>query len=320
MKYVFVLLFALVLMGCTNNIQYDWSDHEKKDLLFVSHLKEPLLSVIDPEMAEIVEVFELPFTASDMVYIEKKNVIVLSSQQETDLYTLDLESGGLSSAVEVGEGVASLLYDEREEMIYAAHSHKDRVSQVSIDPFEKVAQADTDDHPLSMDVDSNQNHLYVANVYGNTIQVLHTDGLEVIDTLKVIDRPNGVLLVEDGLLVGGHGPFGDLNRDTYYRTFEGEDVLLETGLMPIDIIRGGERGYVISHGSHEVTAVDLSSMEVVDQVEVPHNPYYGIMSPSELIVSSLDGDAVTFIDPRDLTIKTKITVQAGPHAMVYVRH
>ncbi|CAM3810888.1 YncE family protein [Alkalicoccus chagannorensis] len=320
MKYVLFISFVFMLVsGCEDNVSYDWSRETGENLLFVSHLKEDTLTVIDADRMSKAHVLDLPFTVSDMAHLENQNLIILASQEEAELYQLDLDSGELSPVVEVGEGVAELYVDEGGEMLYSAHSQLNKVSQVSLSSWEVVDKVETDDHPLSMDFDDENGNLYVANVYGHSIQVFDVDGLDLLERIEMVDRPNGILLMEDGILAGGHGSYGDLNRLAFYQSFDGtEQVEIETGLMPIDIVRQGERGFVISHGSHEVTALDLSTMEVTGSVEVAHNPYYGILSQSHLIVSSLDGDAVTFIDPENMTIEEQIHVPAGAHAMVVV--
>ncbi|MBT2569802.1 YncE family protein [Planococcus sp. ISL-110] len=302
------LALALLLGACSGEVSYDWPEGDNQ--LFVSHIKEPVLTVIGEGQAQVE--LELPFIASDMVMAEGK--LVLASKEEDELYALDLETQKLKSLGEVGEGITKLLYDGGK--LYAAYADSNQIAQVSLAPFAIENIAETDGHPHSMAFDGTM--LYVTNVYGHTVQAIDTATMAVEESFDIVDRPNGVALYEGGLVVGGHGPYGKLNDSVYRYSFaEGKTVQkAETGLMPIEIIAAGESLFVLNHGSHDVVKLDAVTLELEGKVAVGDNPYYGVASGGKLYVSSMDADVVSEIDIESFTVTKKIPTAAGPHAMV----
>lgn len=302
------LALALLLGACSGEVSYDWPEGE--DQLFVSHIKEPVLTVIGD--GQVQRELELPFIASDMVMADGK--LVLASKEEGELYALDLDTQKLESLGEVGEGITKIVYGGGK--LYAAYADSDRIAQIALEPFAIENTAETDGHPHSMVVDGTV--LYVTNVYGHTVQAIDTATMNVEDSFDIIDRPNGVALAEGDLVVGGHGDYGKLNDSVYRYSFEeGKTVLkAETGLMPIEIITDRDSLFVLNHGSHDVVKLDATTLEQQGKVSVGDNPYYGVASSEKLYISSMDADVISEIDIESFTVTQEIPTAAGPHAMV----
>lgn len=299
---------ALLLGACSGEVSYEWP--EGGNQLFVSHIKEPVLTVISSG-AEQTEL-ELPFVASDMAMADGK--LVLASKEEDKLYALDLETQQLAPLGETGEGITKLLYGGGK--LYAAYADANKIAQVTLAPFAIEQTVETGEHPHSMAMDGTK--LYVTNVYGHSVQAVDTATMEVDETVEIIDRPNGIALADGGLLVGGHGPYGKLNDSVYRYSFkEGATIQkTATGLMPIEIIRHEGSFFVLNHGSHDVVKLDAATLELQGRVSVGDNPYYGVASGNKLYVSGMDADVISEIDIDSFTVAQEIPTAAGPHAMV----
>ncbi|MBT2583895.1 hypothetical protein [Planococcus sp. ISL-109] len=308
-RWIVGLLLVFIVSGCADKELYVFPD-DGGELLFVAHLKEPLLTVIDAETEDIVGEIELPFVASDLAIVDGR--LLLSSVEEEQLYAFDFDTQALEGIGEVGLGVSKLL--EANETLYAAHATQDRVSKISVEPFEVEAYAATDAHPQSLTI--GDGIVFVANVYGHSVQELDAKTLEVTATYSIIDRPNGIAYTDGHLLVGGHGPSGALNRELVDYSLETQEITerIDIGLMPIEILADGDSFFVLNHGSHEVVALggDLAER---GRLPVADNPYYGAIRENRLYVSSLDGDMVTVIDTESFEKLSEIPVSSGPHAI-----
>lgn len=302
------LALVLLLGACSGEVNYDWPEGDNQ--LFVSHIKEPVLTVISEGQVQVE--LELPFIASDMVMAEGQ--LVLASKEEDELYGLDLDTQKLESLGKAGEGITKLLYAGGK--LYAAYADSDQIAQVSLEPFAIENIAETGGHPHSMAFDGTM--LYVTNVYGHTVQAIDTATMAVEKSFDIVGRPNGVALDEGGLIVGGHGPYGKLNDSVYRYSFaEGKTVQkAETGLMPIEIIAEKDSLFILNHGSHDVVKLDAATLEPEGKVTVGDNPYYGVVSGGKLYVSSMDADVISEVDIESFTVTKEIPTAAGPHAMV----
>lgn len=308
--WIYGLLLVFLLTGCSEKELYVFPD-DGGELVFVAHLKEPLLTVIDADSEDIIGELELPFVASDLVLVDGR--LILSSVEEEQLYAFDFGTQALDAIGEVGTGVSKLMAVDGS--LYAAHATQDRVSKVSVEPFAVEATAETDEHPQSLAYGGGE--VFIANVYGHSVQALDPETLEITASHRIIDRPNGLAYMDGNLLVGGHGPSGELNRELVnYSLVDGEVTeRIEVGLMPIEVLAGEGSFYVLNHGSHEVVELGEDLAEQ-GRLSVADNPYYGTLHAGRLYVSSLDGDTVTVIDTERFEKLSEIPVSSGPHAMV----
>ncbi|WP_342455352.1 hypothetical protein [Planococcus sp. A6] len=308
--WIFGLLLVLLLAGCSEKELYVFPD-DGGELILVAHLKQPLLTVIDADSEDIVGELELPFVASDLAMVDGR--LILSSVEEEQLYAFDFETQALDAIGEVGMGVSKLL--EVDGALYAAHATQDRVSKVSVEPFAIEATAETDEHPQSLAY--GDGNIFAANVYGHSVQAMDPETLEITASHRIIDRPNGLAYTDGKLLVGGHGPSGELNRELVNYSLADREVTerIDVGLMPIEVLADDDSFYVLNHGSHEVVALGADLTERA-RMSVADNPYYGTLQAGRLYVSSLDGDKVTVIDTERFEKLSEIPVSSGPHAMV----
>ncbi len=312
-----MILYLLLIVGCQSEgetLDIPASDH---NLLLVSHLKEPLLTVIDLEESTVIKELDIPFIVSDMTKVNESEII-LSSQQSEYLFSLNITNHKLKPLYEVGKGINELLYIEETEMIYATNAMEDELLKINLDSDSSVKRVSTDEHPASMTYDYNKNELYVANVYDHSIQSFTGDTLELIESFTILERPNGLLYFDEHLIAGGHGSTGELNRNSFIFSLKDQETIqqIETGLMPIDFIKNKDKLYSISHGSHEVFEIDPDTLEVTKMLDIGYNPYYSFVYDDYLLISALDGHTITFIDMNLFEITQEIDVAPGPHAIV----
>ena len=296
-----------MLGACSEKVSYDWPEGDRQ--LFVSHIKEPIVSVIDENQVQAE--LELPFVVSDMLIAGDQ--LLLSSQTEDNLYALNLKTQNLAPLGKVKEGITKLAYDG--EHLYAALADSNEIVQMKLDPFTIEKTVKTDAHPHSMTFAGTM--LYVTNVYGHTVQAIDTTDMTVKERFRILDRPNGIAWINGGLVVGGHGAYGKLNESVYHFSLDEKktDQTVETGLMPIEVIQSGSNLLVLNHGSGDVVKLDAATLETTGKVTVGANPYYGIVSNGNLYVSSMDADIVSEIDIKSFTVTNEFPTTSGPHAL-----
>ncbi|UCZ52587.1 hypothetical protein LGQ02_17505 [Bacillus shivajii] len=319
-KVINSILLTLLLVSCQEGEIVLW-DETDDDLLLVAHIKEPLLTMINVTNGNIHEEIPLPFTPSYMVHDEKRETVFITSEEEEALYSLDLNHKTLQKVVNIGEGFSSMILDEKKEALFLANSYRNQVVKVDISNNVVEEEITTGDHPFSMDIDYDKNELYIVNVYSNNVQVINMESMEMVKQFNVIERPNGIFLLEDGFLLGGHGPIGELNRQTFYYDDNGNEIThLETGVMPVEFLSGTKNDelYVLSHGSHTIHQIDRQTFKVNHTIDVDFNPYFGHVHHEHLFVSALDGHSVSFIDLHELHVEKTISVAPGPHALVFL--
>ncbi|WP_096190105.1 YncE family protein [Evansella halocellulosilytica] len=313
------LLFIL-LIGCQTVETIEWAGGEN-DLLLVSHLKEPVLSVIDIDNQEKIDELILPFQASYMLHVKKHDHLLFTSEEESELFALDMNDHSLKDVSHIGQGFSSMVLDKNEEFVYIANSYKNEVVKVNSTTFNIEGKVLTGEHPYSMDIDHTEDQLFIVCVYSHTVQIVDTETMDTIDVLEVPERPNGIFLTENGFLLGGHGPVGDLNDRTFFYDRSGTLINKnKTGMMPIEFIEHPLTSDVItlSHGSHTVHSINSQTLNVESSVGVEFNPYYGISSEEKIYISTLDGHNVSIIDPETFNVEETIDVAPGPHVLVHL--
>ncbi|QKS69942.1 hypothetical protein FLK61_24490 [Paenalkalicoccus suaedae] len=311
MKWLLLGMLLLLTTGCQSEHSLHIDNDIQGNTLLVAHTKEPALSIINPDIHELIEEVSLPFSVHSMVQGEGR--IFATSQQEEMLYELSLTDGSLRPIIDIGDGVAEMLYDDG--TLYATRPFHQEIVKMDVENESIETLAASGEHPHSMALDDGE--LYVANVYGNTVDVIDKERFEIARTIDVIGRPTGMIAYDEGILVGGHGPFGELNTEMH--TYEtSEETQIEVGLMPVAFLETTEGIVGVSHGSHEVFLYDTESKQVTDRLEVAHNPYYLVQANDEVAVSSLDGDEISFIDPQTWELIQAVEVAAGPHVMLYL--
>ncbi|WP_218017019.1 YncE family protein [Halalkalibacter krulwichiae] len=285
--------------------------------LMVSHLKSSALTFIDLDKNEIMFSKDIRYQLTDLVSI-KNGKVVATSRSEKHIFLIDLNIGTIEPIVKVNSGLTGIHYDYLSNLLFVADSTDNQIHIIDLHQNAIVNSVATGKFPTSFE--SLDQDIYVLNGESNDITVIGGDTYEEIQTFSVIERPAGMIIDNDILWVGGHGPYGKLNREIIgYDPHTGQQLKkIEVGLMPVAFwtVPSSRYLYVLCHGDHALYKVDKKTNEVTDVVAVGENPNFIWGNQGQIFVSSLDGNKVSIIDKERFQLITEVDVPAGPYSII----
>ncbi|MCP3033344.1 YncE family protein [Halobacillus sp. A1] len=316
--YLILLMILFLLTSCQEETVQIPENTE--NTMVVSHLKDNKLSFINEETHEVIHSLELDFTVADMVRINDSH-ISFTTKEEDDLYLLNLQTGKMKEWASVGSGVNDLLYNPEVEQLYLSDSKNNQIQVFDTDKEKIIEKVSVGKFPLSITADQKNEHLYVVNQQSSTVSVIDLNNFRVDEEFLVPHHPEGILVNDSKLYLGGHGPVhGELNRHIYVLDAQSGEQLeqIEVGLMPVKLFSPEVSPdlYVVSHGSHEVYKVSLENDSTVEKLKVGANPYEVTGDKEKLYVSNIDGDSISVIDPESFQVTSEIPVKGGPVSIV----
>lgn len=313
--FTIVLAFFVVLVGGCHVERLDVPEDDASYLL-VAHVKEDKLSFIDIHTNELLLVENSPIAITQLASIVDGKVL-LTSENETAVMELNLQEGTLSPFVELNQGLTNLLYNEQDGL-YVADTLNHYVHRISYYDQDVIGQIAIGSHPV--DLEFGDDELFVLSGDEHEVTVVDLELQHLLRTFSVVERPAGMYYDGERLWVGGHGPYGDLNRMIYAYDPKSGELLqkVEVGLMPIAFYADDTSPYfyVLCHGEHAIYQMDQKTNEVVDVLTVGQNPNQVMGNREHLYVSNLDGDSISVIERNTFEVIAEISVAAGPYAMV----
>ncbi|MGD6805074.1 YncE family protein [Rossellomorea aquimaris] len=315
-KMIFLMLISMLLLvsGCQGESLAVPENAE--EAVMVSHLKDAGLTFIDKEKQQVIDSIELSSPIVDMVRVD--DVHIAFTSKDGSLSLLNTENGDLEQWEGSGEGVNELLYSERTHQLFLADSGENRVRVFDLKKKEMTSEIAVGKFPLSMALDETEKLLYVVNQKSSSISAIEVDTLQVKKEMLVPYLPEGILVKDSKLYIGGHGPVhGELNRYVYVIDPEsGEEVQrIEVGLMPVKFFSppSGREVYVVCHGSHELYKIGGESTE---KISAGANPYDVTGNEETLYVSSIDSNSLFIVDLQTFKVKTEMEISGGPVAII----
>lgn len=133
------------------------------------------------------------------------------------------------------------------------------------------------------------NIIYAATA-NNEVQIVNTLNFNLVDTIKLSFKPNGILKFKkdekDYLAVLNEGSFGqsDSKIEFFAKNNEKWDSVktLVLGASANHFVKDSANIYIAMNASHEIKVIDISSMEILTSVHIGTNFYDG---PRELFVN-----------------------------------
>jgi len=141
--------------------------------------------------------------------------------------------------------------------------------------------------------------VYVTNSAGDDLTVIDPQSMKVIGSIKVGDRPHGVIPSPDGkkLYVSIEGTNELIAVDTASDRIIAR---VSVGRSPnqIAITRDGRFIFVPLRDDNAVDVVDTAAMKVVDRIKVPAMPHnaYASFDGRHIYIGSMMGSRITVID------------------------
>src|SRR5512145_1494344 len=149
--------------------------------------------------------------------------------------------------------------------------------------------------------------VYVSNEKGNSITVIDSDTLEVKETIRVGQRPRGIMLTKDGrslLICASDDDTNEIVGD------------LPSGPDPelLNIHPSGNPVYIANEDDNLVTVIDLDTREVLAQIPVGVEPEgVGISPDGKTVISTSEtSNMAHFIDTKSFEIVDNVLVGTRP--------
>ena len=157
--------------------------------------------------------------------------------------------------------------------------------------------------------------VYVSNEKGNSLTLIDSETLEVLETVPVGQRPRGIILTKDGskLLICASDDDTVQVLDVASRKIVGE---LPSGPDPelLDIHPSGSPVYIANEDDNLLTVIDLADEKVLAEVEVGVEPEGVGTSPDgkTVVVTSETTNMAHFIDAETYEIVDNVLVGTRP--------
>lgn len=315
MKKSFLLLILFIyLAGCSNpTLSLPEMDQHK---LLITHVKEPLLTVIDLKKQEVIQEDTLPFTVQSFAKMDQK--LVMANKGAQEVLTLDLATGKIRPLTSAISSITDLWYDQEEKMLYMTDAGSDEL--LIFDPARGKITKRIKVGKYPQAISLHKPFLYILNGEETSVSVIELATHKVIHTFPVVEHPTDLIATDKHIWVGGHGPYGDLNQHVYVYAAPGGQLVekIKAGSMPIALYRDklGNQMLSVSHGSNELHVIDCDALQVKRSIATGENPYYVTGDKDHIYVTTLDGEQLMVFDRKTLAVKQVYALRAGPYGIL----
>lgn len=175
-------------------------------------------------------------------------------------------------------------------------------------PLAGDERSETEPHrsPIALAISADGSRLLTANQTADSVSLIDTESLEVLDEIETGRKPAGVAISADGTRGVVTHWFG---YDLAILRIEGDELAIadrvEVGPEPRGVAMrpDGSAAFVTVGVTNEVVEVDLDKAEVVRRATVGREPQSLALSPDgqTLVVGNARGSSVTLLKAEDLS-------------------
>jgi YVTN family beta-propeller protein len=350
---------AVAAAGCLGlGSDGDAPEPERAPAVFAFNTGDSTVSVIDPTADELLRTVHLGATSS---FPANQYVPELTTDPDDHLWlNVDdgvraVAVGDLSTAATVSTG-SGFNWQERtpggDHVVVSAREPAHEQVRIDAAPDsgtfgEVTARIDRSDEggvggadgprPCDVSVHPDGGYAYVPDLGGDAVTVLSVDPFEVVRQVSVdpatdadaarpwmgtVSPDGGRLLVEhdEGAGTESVWDLSDPAAPELTARVTTDDGLGERPLTS-EVGPDGERGYVFTPGTNDVTVLDLGDGSVAERIDLGGSAFAGTWDPDRrrLYAPVQDADSVAVIDPDDDAVATRIDVGAAPYGATAAR-
>lgn len=307
-KIICVIVFVSLLVGCTNERFHSINTHQS----FVASMNilEPSLTFYNRKGELIADwTFEKAYTGA--ILIQQDRILLYGHQlTEADIY--ELSTGKRLETLETGIGTTNAYYAEKEQMIFLTNSRTNKLMRYNLygEPDGELALRN---YPMSMI--AHEGLLYVVNYKDTSLSVVAMEDLVLQAEWPIEKSSHGLAIVDNKLLVGGHGEGMRPNETVKVHDLASGEVLstLSMPLMPIGFAQHENELAVVSHGSNMLYVTERKG-KLKWQLEIGANPFAVAYFNEHIIVAGYDDHTLYFI--KEGQIDQTISVDKGPFQLL----
>jgi YVTN family beta-propeller protein len=269
--------------------------------VYVAAAGSDRIAILDSGSAQVRTSLEVPGTPMGVAVLDGGSSLVVSRFGSDRLARVGASAGALLEELHVGGAPSLLIGPFRGQRLLVSSEATDRLLVVDTESFQLEATVPVGRRPFPPSATSDGRVALVPGYDDGTVTRVDVAAGQAVWQLEVGDRPSG------GAVLPG---------DTLYAVaIRGEDrvalVDIDRGRVVGDVREGiGDEpfsvvvspalrvAFVNNTASHDISVIDLSTLEVVERVPVPEIPIVMAVHPDggSLWVSSEGQDGVTVLD------------------------
>ncbi len=201
---------------------------------------------------------------------ESRGRIFVTDWYNAQIFVVDRQSFTLAQTLPTASAPSGVAISYDKAFLATADRDSDSVSIFDAQSLEKLGAVKVGERPFGLTF-SEDNLIYVTNVGSNSVSVVDPVAMKVIAEIPTGERPYGVAFAK------GKGFVTDQYSDTI-SVFDASDhgalKRTESGEYPEGIDRNGAQSeiYVANWFSNTLGVIDVSSLEMVDEILVGDGP------------------------------------------------
>jgi YVTN family beta-propeller protein len=252
------------------------------------------LSVIDLVERKLVRTIDLGdnHRPHGIVFIDDAHVLV-TTEDSRRLLEVHVESGKLVSAMETGGAVGHMVAVSDDGLrAFVPHMYSDNVAVFDLATGERIASIPLGEQPEGIDARPGHPEVWITNRAGNSVSVLDTRTLEVIEAIACADFPIRLKFTPDGkYALVSNARSGDVvvfdadeRKEVHRIAMLAESVADKDERLfgeqfgdsptPVGIVihPDGNQAYVANTNADVISVIDLRKFELVDRLVAGEEP------------------------------------------------
>lgn len=163
---------------------------------YIANMNETTISVVNLETMKEEKKIEVGLTPVTTAITSDEKTLVTTLNGENVLAIVDLATEKIEK-IPVGNGPAQVYIDGNNQYAYVANQGtKDKpsnsVSIINLGSKEVTATLETGKGAHGIVTSSNNKHLFVTNMFDNSVTIIDTEEMKVLETIQVGEIPNGI--------------------------------------------------------------------------------------------------------------------------------